>query len=117
MTDESQEERTGRPFLPNHLVEEIGMIFLVTGVILVLASLLKPEQVSLPHIYFAGVQEMMRAVAPWFATVVLILLVLFLLAIPFLDRSEERHPFSRWIFVVVVFAIIAMWIAFTIVGF
>ena len=117
MTDESQEEKTGRPFLPNHLVEEVGVVFLVTGIIFVLASLLRPEEVLLPHAYFAGVQEMMRAVAPWFATVVLILLVLFLLAIPFLDRSEETHPRKRWFFVLIVFAIIAMFIAFTIVGF
>ncbi len=111
------EAEDGRPFLPNHLVEELGVVFLVTGVILVLASLGRVEALRMPHVFFAGVLEMMRGVAPWFATVVLTILVIFLLALPFLDRSEETHPLKRRLFVLIVLAVIAMWVAFTIMGF
>ncbi len=113
--DEPIEE--GRPFLPNHVVEEIGVIFLFTGIILIFASIYRPEELALPHVFFAGVLEMMRGVAPWFATVVLTILVIFLLALPFLDRSEETHPLKRRLFVLIVLAVIAMWVAFTIMGF
>jgi len=113
--DEAIEE--GRPFLPNHLVEEIGVIFLFTGIILIFASLYRPEELALPHVFFAGVLEMMTGVAPWFATVVLTILVIFLLALPFLDRSEETHPLKRRLFVLIVLAVIAMWVAFTVMGF
>lgn len=113
--DEAIEE--GRPFLPNHLVEEIGVIFLFTGIILIFASLYRPEELALPHVFFAGVLEMMTGVAPWFATVVLTILVIFLLALPFLDRSEETHPLKRRLVVLIVLAVIAMWVAFTVMGF
>lgn len=113
--DEAIEE--GRPFLPNHLVEEIGVIFLFTGVILIFASIYRPEELALPHVFFAGVLEMMGGVAPWFATVVLTILVIFLLVLPFLDRSEETHPLKRRLFVVIVLAVIAMWVAFTVMRF
>ncbi|MCJ2563211.1 MAG: hypothetical protein LN417_03865 [Candidatus Thermoplasmatota archaeon] len=111
------EAEDGRPFLPNHLVEELGVVFLVTGVILVLASLGRVEALRMPHIFFAGTLGMMRGVAPWFATIVLMVLVIFLVALPFLDKSEEPHPLKRKLFVLIILAVIAMWIAFTIMGF
>lgn len=125
MTEEPEEKHEeGRQFLPNHLVEEVGVIFLVTGIILVVASLLKPEVGRdtlgtgiFPHIFFAGTLEMMNTVAPWFATVVLSLLVIFLFVLPFVDRSEERHPLKRKVVVLIMMAVIIMWIAFTILGF
>lgn len=107
----------GRPFLPNHLVEEIGVIFLVTGIVLVLASLFRPEELALPHILFAGTLEMIRAVAPWFVTAVLTLLVIFLLVLPLVDKSEETHPLKRKVFVLIMMAVIVMWMAFTVLGF
>lgn len=113
--DELHED--GRRFLPNHLVEEVGVVFLVIGIILIAASLLKPEQASFPHVFFAGALEMINVIAPWFVTLVLLLLVLFLLLLPFVDRSEERHPLKRKTVVLVVVAIIVMWMAFTIAGF
>jgi quinol-cytochrome oxidoreductase complex cytochrome b subunit len=126
MTEETEEKHEGgRQFLPNHLVDEVGVVFLVTGIVLVLASILKPEQVGkgavesgiFPHIFFAGAVEMMSTVAPWFATVVLSLLVIFLFVLPFVDRSEESHPMKRKVVVLIVLAIIIMWLVFTILGF
>jgi quinol-cytochrome oxidoreductase complex cytochrome b subunit len=118
MTEEADEtHKEGRQFLPNHLVEEVGVIFLVTGVILVLASLLRPEEAHLPHVFFAGALEMIATVAPWFLTMVLTILVVFLFVLPLLDRSEERHPMKRKIFVLIILAVIVMWIAFTVLGF
>ncbi|MCK4948525.1 MAG: hypothetical protein KAS60_00340 [Thermoplasmata archaeon] len=118
MTEEPEEKHEeGRQFLPNHLVDEVGVVFLITGIVLVVASLLKPEQAGLPHIFFAGALEMMSAVAPWFATVVLSFLIIFLFVLPFVDRSEERHPMKRKVVVLIILAAIIMWIAFTILGF
>ncbi|UCD92076.1 MAG: hypothetical protein JSV43_07565 [Methanobacteriota archaeon] len=110
-------EEAGRPFLPNHVVEEMGVIFLVTGIIMIIASLLRPEEVGLPHIFFAGAHEMADVVAPWFAGLVILLVVIFLLALPFLDRSEERHPFKRLLFIIIMLGIILVWLVFTILGF
>jgi quinol-cytochrome oxidoreductase complex cytochrome b subunit len=110
-------EEAGRPFLPNHIVEEIGVIFLVTGIIMIIASLLRPEEVGLPHLFFAGAHEMADLVAPWFAGLVILLVVIFLLALPFLDRSEEKHPKKRLVFVIIMLDIILVWLIFTILGF
>jgi quinol-cytochrome oxidoreductase complex cytochrome b subunit len=72
---------------------------------------------SLPHVFFAGALEMIATVAPWFLTMVLTILVVFLFVLPLLDRSEERHPMKRKIFVLIILAVIVMWIAFTVLGF
>lgn len=116
-TAKEEPHEAGRPFLPNHIVEEIGVIFLITGIILIAASLLRPEELGFPHVFFAGISEMVRAVAPWFAAAAMTILVVFLLALPFLDRSKERHPMKRKIYLIVIVALIAVWLFFTVLGF
>ncbi len=106
-----------RPFLPNHILEELGVILLVTGIILIAASLLRPDELGLPHVFFAGVVEMADIISPLFATIIILATVVILISLPFLDRSEENHPRKRMLFVLVVLALIAVWIAFTIMGF
>lgn len=124
MTEEIAEENAKadaepyeRPFLPNHILDEIGVVFLVSGIILIVASLRRPEQHSFPHIFFAGVIEMMDTVSPLFGALVILAVVILLVAMPFLDRSEERHPRKRLVFIAIIFALTAFWAAFTIMGF
>lgn len=114
--DESQGQYV-RPFLPNHILEEIGVIFLVTGIVLLAASLLRPDELGLPHAFFAGALEMARVMSPLFTTLIILAAVVILIALPFIDRSEERHPKKRMIFVLIILALIAIWVAFTIMGF
>jgi quinol-cytochrome oxidoreductase complex cytochrome b subunit len=113
----ADEEPYERPFLPNHILDEIGVVFLVAGVVLIFASLRRPEQLSFPHVFFAGVLEMMDTVSPLFGALVILAVVVLLVAMPFLDRSEEKHPRKRLVFIAIIFALIAFWAAFTIMGF
>jgi quinol-cytochrome oxidoreductase complex cytochrome b subunit len=105
-----------RPFLPNHVIDEIGVVFLITGIILIAASLRRPEPFGIPNVFFAGVLEMVDLVSPLFGAIVVFGVVILLLAIPFLDRSEERHPRKRLVFVMLILALIAFFAAFTIMG-
>jgi quinol-cytochrome oxidoreductase complex cytochrome b subunit len=114
---ETDQQQLDRPFLPNHIIDEIGVVFLVAGIILIVSSLRRPEQLYFPHIFFAGVLEMMDVVSPLFGAVVVFAVVILLIAMPFLDRSEHRHPRKRLVFIMIIFAVMAFWAAFTIMGF
>jgi quinol-cytochrome oxidoreductase complex cytochrome b subunit len=108
---------SSRPFLPNHVLDEIGVVFLVIGIAIIFASLFRPEELSLPKIFFAGAIEMTEMFFPLFATLVILALIAFLIALPFLDKSEERHPKKRIVWVLIVLGFIGLWLAFTIMGF
>ena len=110
-------EQYERPFLPNHILEEIGVVLLVTGIVFIAASLLRPDELGLPHVFFAGAIEMADAISPLFATLAIVAAVAFLIALPFLDRTEEKHPKKRVIFVLIILGLIGFWAIFTIMGF
>ncbi len=98
-------------------MEEIGVVFLITGIILIAAALRRPEPFGFPNIFFVGVLEMIDLVSPLFGALVVFAVVILLLAMPFLDRSEEQHPRKRLIFFAVILAVVAFWTAFTVMGF
>jgi len=106
-----------RPFLPNHVLDEVGVIFLVVGIIMIIASLRRPEQLYLPKIFFAGMIEMTHLFFPLFGTLVILGLIGFLIVLPFLDRKEGRHPIKRLLWVMVMLGFIGFFLLFTILGF
>lgn len=106
-----------RPFLPNHILEEVGVIFLITGIILIAAALRRPEPFGFPKIFLVGVLEMTYFVSPLFGALVVFAVVILLMAMPFLDRSEEKHPRKRLVFVAIILALMAFWAVFTYMGF
>jgi quinol-cytochrome oxidoreductase complex cytochrome b subunit len=115
--EEVEKKDYARPFLPNHILEEIGVILLVTGIVLIAASLRRSDELFLPHVFFAGVLEIADAISPLFATLVILATAGLLIALPFLDRSEDQHPRKRGIFILIVLGLIGFWVAFTILGF
>lgn len=114
---EAESEECSRPFLPNHIIEEIGVVFLITGIIFIAAALRRPEPFGFPNIFFVGVLEMIDLVSPLFGALVVFAVVILLLAMPFLDKSEEKHPRKRLIFFAIILALVAFWAAFTVMGF
>ncbi len=98
-------------------MEEIGVVFLITGIILIAAALRRPEPFGFPSIFFVGVLEMIDLVSPLFGALVVFAVVILLLAMPFLDKSEEKHPRKRLIFFAIILALMAFWAAFTVMGF
>jgi quinol-cytochrome oxidoreductase complex cytochrome b subunit len=98
-------------------MEEIGVVFLITGIILIAAALRRPEPFGFPNVFLVGVLEMIDFVSPLFGALVIFAAVILLLAMPFLDKSEDRHPRKRPIFVMIVMGLIAFWVAFTVMGY
>jgi quinol-cytochrome oxidoreductase complex cytochrome b subunit len=110
-------EERSRPFLPNHIIEEIGVVFLITGILLIAAALRRPEPFGFPSIFFMGVLEMIDLVSPLFGALVIFATVILLLAMPFLDRSEDRHPRKRPIYFAIILALVVFWATFTVMGY
>jgi quinol-cytochrome oxidoreductase complex cytochrome b subunit len=118
------------PFFPNVLLAEASFAFAIIGLLLIFTSLfpmklaekydpLNPPTILEPEWYFMGVYQFLKTqyVQPIHAILMLMGLGIFLILVPFLDRSSERRPLRRPVFVGIGFIVIVEFLALTIFGY
>lgn len=105
-TDEPEPPREGRPYFPDHFKKETLVAYGVMLLVLALAIFAKPHLGKAanpmvtptgikPEWYFLPVYQSLKYVPGWLGVIGNGVFVLFLLALPLLDRNPERHPKRR----------------------
>jgi len=118
------------PFFPNVLLAEASFAVAVIGLLLIVVSLfplklaekydpLNPPAILEPEWYFMGVYQFLKTqyVQPIHAVLMLTGVGVFLVLVPFLDRSSERRPSRRPVFVAIGFIVIVEFLALTTYGY
>jgi len=101
------------PFYPNQLFRDAVVVLVGIGILFTLAILVKPELTAVadparadfaprPEWYFLGLFEMLKLVPPQLEVVGTVvipgLVTMGMLFLPWLDRSDSRHPAKRrWV--------------------
>ncbi len=95
------------PFFPNLFVLEVAGIFFALGVLFIISNMfpaelgekfnpLKPLGVGEPEWYFLSLYVFLKAgVLPLLVVLVPVLLILFFVLLPFMDKRGGRHPCNR----------------------
>ncbi len=100
-----------RPYFPDHFKKEVVVAYGVLLIVLALAIFMKPHLGKpanpmvtptgiKPEWYFLPVYQSLKYVPGWLGVIGNGVFVLFLLALPLIDRNPERHPrrrkFAAW---------------------
>jgi quinol-cytochrome oxidoreductase complex cytochrome b subunit len=117
-------------FFPNVLLAEMSLAIAVIGLLAVLVSLfplklgekfdpLNPPTILEPEWYFMGVYQFLKTqnVTPFYGIILMAGLAIFIVLIPFLDRSEERRPLQRPFFTAVALVVVTEFLGLTIYGY
>ncbi|MFQ5884181.1 MAG: hypothetical protein ACE5IO_03670 [Thermoplasmata archaeon] len=130
-----------RPFWPGFLLEELSVLILFLGLVLLLASVLHPSQVFesdlerselrglespadpfntpprvLPEWYFLATFELLKLMAPWVVTILIGLFVVCFMFVPFIDGFLSRFNLRDWIMRLFGIGIIFIFLYFTLRG-
>ena len=118
------------PFFPNVLLSEMTLAIAVIGLLAVCVSLFplrlgekfnptNPPAVLEPEWYFMGVYQFLKTqgVQPIHGIILMAGLGIFMVLVPFIDRSYERRPLRRPIFTAIALLAIAQFLALTIYGY
>lgn len=130
-------EEEGKPFFPNHLLDEVIVVFIIFGILIGLTTFfpapmepkadpfvtphIKPEWYFLASYQFLKLAEVLNFLGPWAPKLLglmaqgAVILLLFLL--PFIDKNKERHPKKRPIAVSLGIAFVLGYIVLTIWGY
>jgi ubiquinol-cytochrome c reductase cytochrome b subunit len=124
------------PFFPNYIILEVIVSFALLAVLVVLATLfpaglmdkadpLNTPQGIKPEWYFLWIYQFIKVPPMLLGPGVLGELtgvfvpaigILFLMLLPFLDRKQERRPGHRWLAMVILVLILAVFVALSIWG-
>lgn len=98
--------KPGRPFFPNHLLDQMIVVYIILGIVLTLALLfpfdlaeradpMQAPPVVKPEWYFLGTYQALKYLPIGFGVPLFLLAALALVLWPFLDSSAERRPSRR----------------------
>jgi quinol-cytochrome oxidoreductase complex cytochrome b subunit len=130
-----------RPFWPGFALEELSILLLLFGLILMLASLLHPSQIFesglgeaelqrlespadpfntppqiLPEWYFLAVFELLKLMDAWIVTLLIGLFAAGFFIVPFAQRFLSKYKFEDWALRLSVVAIVIIFLYFTAMG-
>jgi quinol-cytochrome oxidoreductase complex cytochrome b subunit len=130
-----------RPYLPGFLLEELAVLVMFLGLVLLVASILHPSMVFeagldetelrrlespadpfstppriLPEWYFLATFELLKLMAPWLVMILITLFTLSFFLVPFIDRFLSRYRGGDLILKLSAVALIVIFIYFTLVG-
>jgi quinol-cytochrome oxidoreductase complex cytochrome b subunit len=118
------------PFFPNVLLSEMTLAIAVIGLLAISVSLFplklgekfnptNPPTILEPEWYFMGVYQFLKTqnVQPLHGIILMGALGLFMVIIPFIDRTAERRPLRRPIFTAFAFFAIIEFLALTFYGY
>jgi quinol-cytochrome oxidoreductase complex cytochrome b subunit len=134
-------ELRSRPFWPGFALEELSILLLLFGIILILASLLHPSQIFesglgeaelqrlespadpfstppqiLPEWYFLAVFELLKLMDAWIVTLLIGLFAVGFFIVPFAQRFLSKYEFENWALRLSVAAIVIVFLYFTAKG-
>jgi quinol-cytochrome oxidoreductase complex cytochrome b subunit len=137
----NKKELRSRPFWPGFALEELSVLLLAMGIILIFASLLHPSQVFestleeaelmklespadplntppriLPEWYFLAVFEFLKLMPPWVVTALIGLFGLAFIITPFIERFLSRFKYGDWALRLSVIVIVVIFLYFTAKG-
>jgi quinol-cytochrome oxidoreductase complex cytochrome b subunit len=117
-------------FFPNVLLAEMSLAIAVIGLLAVFVSLfplklgvkfdpLNPPSILEPEWYFMGFYQFLKtqSVTPLYGIILMAGVAIFIVLIPFLDRSEERRPLRRPVFTAAAFLMATEFLGLTIYGY
>jgi len=126
-SEESSEEVS---FFPNVLLAEMSLAIAVVGLIVIFVSLfplklgvkfdpMNPPTILEPEWYFMGFYQFLKTegVQPIHGIIMMAVLGIFMLSVPFIDRSAERKPLKRPYFTAAAFFAMSEFIGLTIFGY
>jgi quinol-cytochrome oxidoreductase complex cytochrome b subunit len=126
----SKENGEQVPFFPNVLLAEASLAVAVIGLIIISVSLfplklgvkfdpMNPPTILEPEWYFMGFYQFLKTqgVQPIHGMVMMAALAIFMVLVPFIDRSEERRPLRRPFFTAAVLFAACEFIGLTIFGY
>ena len=118
------------PFFPNFLLSEMTLAIAVIGLLAISVSLFplklgekfnptNPPTLLEPEWYFMGVYQFLKTqnVQPFHGIMLMGALGIFMILVPFIDRSSERRPLRRPIFTAIAFFAIIEFLSLTIYGY
>jgi quinol-cytochrome oxidoreductase complex cytochrome b subunit len=118
------------PFFPNVLLSEMTLAIAVIGLLAISVSLFPlklgekfnpttPPTLLEPEWYFMGVYQFLKTqnVQPLHGIMLMAALGIFMILVPFIDRSPERWPLRRPIFTAIAFFAIIEFLSLTIYGY
>jgi cytochrome b6-f complex subunit 4 len=130
-----------RPFWPGFALEELSILLLFFGLILMLASLLHPSQIFesglgetelqrlespadpfstppqiLPEWYFLAVFELLKLMDAWIVTLLIGLFAAGFAIVPFAERFLSKYKVGDWVLRIAVIAIVIIFLYFTAKG-
>jgi len=126
----SNENRDEVSFFPNVLLAEMSLAIAVVGLIVVFVSLfplklgvkfdpMNPPTILEPEWYFMGFYQFLKTqgVQPIHGIILMVALAIFMVSVPFIDRSAQRQPLRRPFFTAAAFFAISEFIGLTIFGY
>ena len=130
MHNHSREKDDKVRFFPNVLLAEMSLAIAVIGLLAVFVSLfplklgekfdpLNPPSILEPEWYFMGFYQFLKTqdVTPLHGIILMAGVAIFIVLIPFLDRSEERRPLRRPIFIAAAFLMVTEFLGLTLYGY
>jgi ubiquinol-cytochrome c reductase cytochrome b subunit len=126
----SKENSEQVPFFPNVLLAEASLAVAVIGLIVIFVSLfplrlgvkfdpMNPPTILEPEWYFMGFYQFLKTqgVQPIHGIIMMAALAIFMVLVPFIDRSAERRPLRRPFFTAAAFFAACEFIGLTIFGY
>jgi quinol-cytochrome oxidoreductase complex cytochrome b subunit len=126
----SEENGEEVSFFPNVLLAEMSLAIAVVGLIVIFVSLfplklgvkfdpMNPPTILEPEWYFMGLYQILKTqgVQPIHGIIMIAALAIFMVSIPFIDRSSERQPLRRPFFTAAAFIAVSEFIGLTIFGY
>jgi len=130
LPNHSEQEKDEVSFFPNVLLSEMALAIAVIGLLAVFVSLFplrlgekfnpaNPPTVLEPEWYFMGVYQFLKtqSVQPIHGVMLMVVFGIFMVLVPFIDRSVERRPLRRPVFTALAFFAIVEFLALTIYGY
>ena len=130
MRNRSEDGNGKVSFFPNVLLSEMALAIAVIGLLAVFVSLFplrlgekfnpaNPPTVLEPEWYFMGVYQFLKTqnVQPVHGVMLMVAFGIFMVLVPFIDRSVERRPLRRPVFTALAFFAIVEFLALTIYGY
>ncbi|MHA2163619.1 MAG: hypothetical protein ACXABF_14470 [Candidatus Thorarchaeota archaeon] len=134
-------ELRSRPFWPGFALEELSVLLLFMGLILMLASVFHPSQLFepglgdielkrlespadpfntppqiLPEWYFLAAFELLKLMPPWMTMVLIGLFAVGFFITPFVERFLSKYRMGDWLMRLVVVGIVIIFLYFTAKG-
>jgi len=121
-------EKKGKPFFPNHLLDQMMAVYITLGIVFTLALFypfdlhdladpFKVPEVVKPEWYFLGIYQALKYLPLGIGVPLFLLAALALLLWPFIERSKERHPLKRKRTIIIGLSVGLILLLFTLLGY